>query len=476
MCAAWRKATGDAGWGGALAESLSTGQPVGLLYGKNLNGPKALELVGETLALLAPADQWKISFCTHLEGYPKASSCRLKMLQEGCATARDFCQRPDCWDLAKGYMGQPPGQDWSEYARTGIHSLSKNGHPNIADLDPADLDSAIESYQAPASFASPAPAMVPPPVVRMPPDNPKADSRLKQQVKLREDQSKSSVVTYLLAGGLSFLTLGIGFLAGYVPQNGTITALNGELDNLEKEKAAAVKQTGEKEGQLGELIRRLGEKEADLQKEKDTAKSHNKRTMESDKTSADLQKKHDEIQDQLFALAEEFENTEEKLRILKIQKDPLSALRNENIVDKDLENTIQELPESIRKVFEGQCDKNRDLRNQEIDTELIVAKTKGKYYLESAQIFQPKATKVGDSVLRNPKLLPTITKVIEKTKLPGHSQPAYKELHDLFDGAKSDASEKSIFWASQGSGKPSDLNASAIEILLENRKQINDLL
>lgn len=474
-CAAWRKATGDAGWGEALAKSISTGQPVGLLYGKTLHGPKALELVGETLALLPPADQWKISFCTHLEGYPKASSCRLKMLQEGCPTARDFRQHPHTWDLTKGSLGQPPGQEWPEYARTGIHSLSEHGHANIADLDPADLDSAIESYQAPASFTSPAPAMVPPPVVRVLPHEPKADSRLKKQVKPQEDQSKSSVTPYLLAGGLSFLTLGIGFLAGYMPQNGTITALNSELEKLEKEKATALKEAGEKEGQLGEFKRKLGEKEADLQKEKDTTKFLNKRTKESDKISADLQKKLDEIQDQLFALAEEFKNTEEELGILKIQKDPLSALRNESIADKDLENMINNLPNSIKKVFLDRIDKNRALRNLEIDTEQIISYTKNKYQLDSALIFKTKPIKAGGPVIRTPRPLPTITKVLEKVKQNGQAEPAYKELQDLFDGAKSDDSEKSIFWASQGNGKPAALNATAIEILLENRQLINKI-
>jgi hypothetical protein len=474
-CAAWRKATGDAGWGGVLAESLSTGQPVGLLYGKNLHGPKALELVGETLALLVPADQWKISFCTHLEGYPKATSCRLKMLQEGCPTARDFRQRTDSWDLAKGSMGQPPGQDWPEYARTGILSLSEHGHANIAELDPADLDSAIESYQAPASFASPAPAMIPPPVVRVLPDEPKADSRLKKQVKPREDQSKSSVAPYLLAGGLSFLTLGIGFLAGYMPQNGTITALNGELEKLEKEKATALQEASEKEGQLGEFKRKLDLKEADLQKERETTKFHNDRTNVSDKISAELQKKHDALQEKLNSIEKEFRNTKANLAIVKDQKDPLSALRSAGIADKDLENAINKMPDTSRKAFLARLDKNRELRNGEINTEQIINNTKNKYHIQSSLVFYPKQTKSISSVVNNPILLPIISKVIQKANKNGQPIPAYQDLKDLFNGVKTDDPNKSIFWVAQGDGKPSALNAYAIETLLEYRQEIEKL-
>ncbi len=474
-CAAWRKATGDAGWGGALADSLSTGQPVGLLYGKNLHGPKALELIGETLALLVPADQWKISFCTHQEGYPKASSCRLKMLQEGCQTARDFRQRADTWDLTKGSMGQPPGQEWPEYARTGIHSFSETGRANIADLDPSDLDSAIESYRAPATFASPAPAMVPPPMVRVLPDEPKADSRLKKQMKPQVEQAKSSVAPYLLAGGFSFLTLGIGFLVGYLPQNGTVTALNGELEKLEKEKAAAAKEIGEKSGQLGELGKEIKKKEADLLKEKENAQFQSVRKKESDETSVQLQKKHDAIQGKLDSIAKEFENTKVELALVKAQKDPLSALRNASIADKDFKDFILTLPTSAKKSFDKRLEGNRALRDREINTDQIINDAKAKYQLESALIFQPNPKKPGGALKTNPILLATITKVIQKANKNGQSTPAYQELKDLFNGAKTDDSNKSIFWVAQGDGKPSALNVSAIETLLEHREDIEKL-
>jgi hypothetical protein len=474
-CAAWRKVVGDAGWSGELADRLTTSQPVALLYGKNLHGSNAMDLVGETLALLAPADQWKITFCTHLEGYPKASSCRLKMLQEGCPTARDFRQRPECWDLTKGSLGPVPEGAWADFARTGIVSTVETGKANIAELDPNDLDKAIESYQPPILVQKESPGILPPPVVRVLPDEPKPDSRLKKQAKVTRYQSKGSPVPYLFAGAFSLLTLAIGFLAGYLPQNGAISALNSELEKLEKEKAETQKDADGKQGQLVEFKKQLEKKEADLLKEKETAKSNNDRTKESDKTSAALQKKHDEIQDQLFALAEEFKITQDELALLKAQKDPLSDLRNQNIFDQRFGDIIDKLPEKVRNDFLNRIKTNKKNRDVEIDTSRIIREATDKYQLKADLVFRPDPKKPSQSLAFHAIPLPTINNVIQKG-IGGKPIPAVHDLKELFKGAYIEDSNKSIFWVAQGPGKvPFALNVAAINILLDNRDVIENV-
>lgn len=474
-CAAWRKATGDAGWGGVLAESLSTGQPVGLLYGKNLHGPKALELVGEALALLAPADQWKTSFCTHLEGYPKATSCRLKMLQEGCPTARDFRQRTDSWDFAKGSMGQPPGQDWPEYARTGILSLSEHGHANIAELDPADLDSAIESYQAPASFASPAPAMIPPPVVRVLPDEPKADSRLKKQVKSREDQSKSSVAPYLLAGSLSFLTLGIGFLAGYLPQRETIAELNNAIEKFGHETEELKKATTIQEAQLKEGKKNLSDKDKLLGKQMEESESQKVRAKKSNASYEQLKKEKEQLEAELILIEQDLLETKETLEIVKAENDPLRALKDRPILDKNLEETIDSFPEKTKASFLARLDKNRKMRDKEIDTERILKETEKKYQLSSGALFSQDPNLSTPSLAANPAPFPTIAKILQKEG-NGKPPPSPAELKELFNAAITEDLNKSIFWVAQGQGKvPYALNKTSIGLVLDKRDFIENL-
>jgi hypothetical protein len=199
------------------------------------------------------------------------------------------------------------------------------------------------------------------------------------------------------------------------------------------------------------------------------------RKKESDETSVQLQKKHDAIQGKLDSIAKEFENTKVELALVKAQKDPLSALRNASIADKDFKDFILTLPTSAKKSFDKRLEGNRALRDREINTDQIINDAKAKYQLESALIFQPNPKKPGGALKTNPILLATITKVIQKANKNGQSTPAYQELKDLFNGAKTDDSNKSIFWVAQGDGKPSALNVSAIETLLEHREDIEKL-
>jgi len=74
-CPQWQTLTGDAGWGGVLAESAVSEQPVVLLYKP---GQNILPLFVEALALLPLHSTWRTTFCTHYSTLPNTIPCQWK--------------------------------------------------------------------------------------------------------------------------------------------------------------------------------------------------------------------------------------------------------------------------------------------------------------------------------------------------------------------------------------------------------------
>ena len=74
-CPVWEEWTGDAGWGGVLAETAFTGQQVVLIYNSEQN---ILPLFVEALALLPEYTAWRTTFCTYFTGLPEGIACQWK--------------------------------------------------------------------------------------------------------------------------------------------------------------------------------------------------------------------------------------------------------------------------------------------------------------------------------------------------------------------------------------------------------------
>ena len=79
-CPTWEKLTGDSGWGGVLAETVFTGQPVVLIYPPERN---ILSLYVEALALLPEYSAWKTTFSTYYTGLPEEIPCQWKGVLAG---------------------------------------------------------------------------------------------------------------------------------------------------------------------------------------------------------------------------------------------------------------------------------------------------------------------------------------------------------------------------------------------------------
>ena len=117
ICEQWAKLTGDAGWGGILAETALTKRPVSIIFRPGMN---ILPLFDEAMALLKPEQRWQISFSTYCCNLPAGTGCQWKGILAGSpeiAQAR-ATGNTLVLDLTQP-LGKPPVGQLVEAARSG---------------------------------------------------------------------------------------------------------------------------------------------------------------------------------------------------------------------------------------------------------------------------------------------------------------------------------------------------------------------
>jgi hypothetical protein len=87
VCHAWAAATGDAGWGGHLADLFAKAptRPVCILFAP---GQNVLPLVAEAIALLPPAARWNVTFNTYFTSMPTSATCLWRCCLAGTPAAQ----------------------------------------------------------------------------------------------------------------------------------------------------------------------------------------------------------------------------------------------------------------------------------------------------------------------------------------------------------------------------------------------------
>lgn len=118
-CHAWRRATGDAGWGGFLAQRLLGGSngPISIIYPQDLS---PLELISETIALLPERHRWRVTYSTCHTNLPPGVECAWRFVPDGSPEAIELRKRPDLERLdLTGRLGSAPDGPWVEAARSG---------------------------------------------------------------------------------------------------------------------------------------------------------------------------------------------------------------------------------------------------------------------------------------------------------------------------------------------------------------------
>ena len=83
-CAAWERFTGDAGWGGVLAEHfLASPQGTACVLFDPLRHKKLIELVQESILLLPRQMRWSVTFNTYFTTLPAGINCNWRFLPAG---------------------------------------------------------------------------------------------------------------------------------------------------------------------------------------------------------------------------------------------------------------------------------------------------------------------------------------------------------------------------------------------------------
>ncbi|MCL4203130.1 MAG: hypothetical protein KJ000_11570 [Pirellulaceae bacterium] len=121
ICRCWKQLTGDAGWGGVLAESaLRKGGVMSVIFPA---GTAVLDLVVESLGLLPPERRWEVTFSTYFTKAPAGVDCQWRFLLDGTpeATALRRDVRASVIDLCN-QLGQAQGGELIKAARTGVVS------------------------------------------------------------------------------------------------------------------------------------------------------------------------------------------------------------------------------------------------------------------------------------------------------------------------------------------------------------------
>lgn len=120
----WEQVAGDAGQAGVLASSfLANPERVTVLV--FTAGMPMLELIGEALALLPPAERWNVTFNTYFTSLPAGSTCVWRCCLAGTDELREMQRLPrvQVMDLTGALAEPPAGNKLVELARTGRRAV-----------------------------------------------------------------------------------------------------------------------------------------------------------------------------------------------------------------------------------------------------------------------------------------------------------------------------------------------------------------
>lgn len=117
LCKKWQEVTGDAGWGGVVAQAFAQrgGKPTWIVY-EIEQQHSLLELLGESTALLPIDRRWNATFSTYAAQLPPDIDCRVRCVVEGTEEAKFAAAKGQVvWLRSKPL--QLPGSNFIDAAR-----------------------------------------------------------------------------------------------------------------------------------------------------------------------------------------------------------------------------------------------------------------------------------------------------------------------------------------------------------------------
>jgi hypothetical protein len=146
VCKSWQQWMGNAGWAGAAADQIMSGSQINILYATECRGQEALNLLAELFTLLPKPSIWQTTFATHVEGFPKGTATRIRMLQNGDRKTQDFQKLSNLFDMTKVSNNPLAETPLVAQARTGSIQEPTLKFPNTQDwaqIDPSSLVSQV---------------------------------------------------------------------------------------------------------------------------------------------------------------------------------------------------------------------------------------------------------------------------------------------------------------------------------------------
>lgn len=100
VCQTWAAMTGDAGWGGYVADAMSAAatKPLWLIFDLS-QSQSLLTLLDESIALLPESSRWSATFSTYYTNLPPEIECRVRCVLAGTEEARLATARGSVIDL-----------------------------------------------------------------------------------------------------------------------------------------------------------------------------------------------------------------------------------------------------------------------------------------------------------------------------------------------------------------------------------------
>lgn len=119
-CRTWATVTGDAGWGGVIANAWLKpgGKTLWLIFSESQSA-QLLEMFEESISLLPPASRWQATFSTYFTNLPPDVQCKVRCVLAGSEEAKHANARGDVIDLTRS-LGKAPAGLGAEEARNGI--------------------------------------------------------------------------------------------------------------------------------------------------------------------------------------------------------------------------------------------------------------------------------------------------------------------------------------------------------------------
>ncbi len=176
VCSAWQAATGDAGWGGLVAESFAKtpNRQIVIVYAA---GQDVLALIAEAIRLLPRSQRWQATFNTYFTSVPTSASCACRCCLAGSRAAAEAVRSASAGglviDLTQVARQKPPADgEWVELARTGRRMTATAAPPSAKAVKaPSRKGAFVPTGQAaplgladelPPAFADTAPPRRPP--------------------------------------------------------------------------------------------------------------------------------------------------------------------------------------------------------------------------------------------------------------------------------------------------------------------------